>query len=306
MKTSTAARASMLFGFVAGCDPSVPTRDPPTEEDFIVRVRGVPFVQFTGGTFTMGREGSDYASPPTEVKVRPFQIMKTEVTVGMYFECVREGACTTSSPPFNVCSYDSIETDGLEAVADLPMNCVDWTQAKQFAAWFGQGARLPTEAEWEFAATNGTRRPYPWGTAFPSCEVVVRGPDSLEEENGPHCRDWIEPVCSRPAGNTPGPRVLCDMLGNVGELVEDEFHPAYDCDYPLLPTDERPFCPPGTRIPADGSAWNHPPIAEAWRVARGPSFRNMDPRTTVTDRSAGSTRFGGETSGFRLARDDGW
>src|SRR5262249_54037117 len=124
-----------------------------------------------------------------------------------------------------------------------PVNCVSWDDAIQFARF--AGARLPTEAEWEFAARGeGKSVKYPWGSEPPTCRRTVM----LSDGNVPGCgEDSTWPACSKPTGNTA--QGLCDMTGNVWEWVQDEFHPSY------------------VGAPADARAWES---AEATsRVIRG-------------------------------------
>ncbi|MFN3197829.1 MAG: formylglycine-generating enzyme family protein [Bradymonadia bacterium] len=87
-----------------------------------------------------------------------------------------------------------------------------WVEGYDCAGW-----RLPTEAEWEYAARGqGRGVRYPWGNEAPSCERVVFGedPDDLSCE-----RRSLWPVCSRPSGNTP--QGICDMGGNGWEWTYD-------------------------------------------------------------------------------------
>ncbi len=94
-----------------------------------------------------------------------------------------------------------------------PVVCVDWTQATAYAKWVG--GRLPTEAEWEYAARSGGRdQEYPWGNQKATCNHAIMA------DGGDGCgRDSTWPVCSKPAGNTA--QGLCDMSGNVWEWVSD-------------------------------------------------------------------------------------
>jgi formylglycine-generating enzyme len=222
------------------------------------------WVAIKGGTFRMGADdaGADPdSSPVREVAVGDFQASRTLVTVEQYAECVSR--CRCSRPridlePRRFCNW------GMEGREKHPINCVTWRQAKEFAAF--KGARLLTEAEWEYAATSGGDHesfPYPWGTAAPSCGVVVMY--DAQASQTPHgCgRGGTMPVCS--GGNTPSG--LCDMAGNVWQWMEDVYRPSY------------------AGAPADGSAVDGPGDK---RVLRGGSFVVVNPKSfRGTHRAAG-------------------
>lgn len=95
-------------------------------------------------------------SPPGEMilieSARPFYLGKTEVTVAAYRACVDAGACTAAAPGRD-CNGAAQGRD------DHPINCVDHAQAEAYCTWIG--GRLPTDAEWQYAAC-GSDGKLPW------------------------------------------------------------------------------------------------------------------------------------------------
>ncbi len=174
---------------------------------------GIEWVRMSGGSFQMGSIGGERDERPVRtVKLKSFAISKTEVTVGQYRACVQAGVC--SAPlAFDECNWDKPDRD------DHPINCVDWAQASTFAQW--AGGRLPSEAEWEYAArSQGRQQTYPWGEAKADCSRAVMRDG---EKRGCGRGDVTFPVCTRPEGNTA--QGLCDMAGNAWEWVEDWYGP---------------------------------------------------------------------------------
>jgi len=142
-----------------------------------------------------------YEMPATPVLLRPFWILRNEVTEGAYAIFLKE---TERETPDNW----ALEGDG-----DHPVGGVGRTNAKAYCAWLG--GHLPLEVQWEYAARSGGEDiEYPWGNEPPSPELAILG-DHRHSEG----RSW--PVCSKPAGNTK--QGLCDMAGNVWEYVDDGF-----------------------------------------------------------------------------------
>jgi formylglycine-generating enzyme len=109
-------------------------------------------------------------------------------------------------------------TDDVGANENKPINCIDWTKAFAFCAW--DGGRLPSEAEWEFAAAGGDQnRLYAWGSPTPDCSYA-------NMNNGELCAgDKVAPVVvgSTPKGN--GRWGHRDLTGNVGEWILDLYAP---------------------------------------------------------------------------------
>jgi formylglycine-generating enzyme len=226
-----------------------------------------------GGTFQMGRSGDIATSPVHEVSVPSFEMSRTEVTVKQYEECQDAGAC--SSPERSNLPNCNFVMSGHEG---YPMDCVTWQQAVDFCAW--AGGRLPSEAEWEYAARGGGQDiQYPWGNEKATCCYAVMAEADGEGPGG--CDTWSTwKPCSKVAGNTA--QGLCDMAGNVWEWVQDWIHNDY------------------AGAPTDGSAWEVPIGAE--RVVRGGHFGSGRIFIRVTERGSrepNSWEFGG---GFRCAR----
>ena len=139
------------------------------------------------GTFDMGSDtGGSEEQPVHSVTVQSFEMMDTEVTVELYRQCVDDHACTKPGTE-NLCNWKVSGRD------DHPINCVDWQQAVEFCRW--AGGRLPTEAEWEYAArSRGQDILYPWGNDLPTC--------SLANHSGCENQTWA--ACNTTAGNTTG------------------------------------------------------------------------------------------------------
>lgn len=254
--------------------------------DPVELARTIEWVTIPGGTFQMGTTdmGQEFlnAKPVHQVTVKTFQMSKTHVTVAQYAECVSKGACTVP----DIGKYCNWGVSGRE---NHPVTCVDWNQANQYAKF--KGARLPTEAEWEYAATSGGKnQKYPWGNEKPTCErAIMFGRDDgffgfLSTYFG--CgKDSTWPVCSKPLGNTE--QGLCDMAGNASQLVQDRYHSSYDGS----PDDGSAF---------DTTAGNN---FDYYRLTRGGTFLDQkdlllrsEHRTVISP----NERYSGVS--FRLAR----
>jgi formylglycine-generating enzyme required for sulfatase activity len=107
-----------------------------------------------GGSFLMGSdEGDTISKPPHYVTVQPFFMDRTEVTNQEYAEFVKATG-QVSPPSWKERVYPEDE-------ASFPVTGITWYEASEYAVW--KGMRLPTEAEWEFAARGTDGRTYPWG-----------------------------------------------------------------------------------------------------------------------------------------------
>jgi serine/threonine-protein kinase len=179
-------------------------------------------VYVPSGAFMMG-SGSDapdayeIEQPQHEVRLDAFWIDQTEVTNVQYNTCVEEGGCNV----LNVAEETSESED------DFPVVNVSWQDAFDYCKW--GGGRLPTEAEWEYAARGWDSLIYPWGNDFDGTKL------NYCDANCP--LDWRDveqadgfattaPVGSfSPVGDSwVG---AADMAGNVWEWVADWYGPHY-------------------------------------------------------------------------------
>lgn len=213
-------------------------------------------VGLAGGTFLMGDEGPlaypQEEGPVREATVRPFALGATTVTVaqfaafvlatghrteaethgdslvfsGLLEEQLREASPAVAETPWwrqvaGACWHrPEGPGSGVAGREDRPVTHVSQRDAEAYADWVG--ARLPTEAEWEFAARGGLhQQPYPWGG--------VREPDGVPRMNtfpGDFPDGPAGPVGTVPAADfPPNGYGLHNMTGNVWEWTSGTFSP---------------------------------------------------------------------------------
>lgn len=167
-------------------------------------VEAAEMVKVPEGCFLMGSVITD-GQPPAEVCFdRPFWIDRYEVTRAQYRLCVTAGGC---SPAPLEASYTYRDTQ--------PVNNILWQEARTYCEW--RGAKLPTEAEWEYAARGPDGLVFPWGDQFvPENAIYVANPVAEPHDVGERSPDSFSWVGA------------ADMSGNVWEWVST----AYDTDPP--------------------------------------------------------------------------
>jgi formylglycine-generating enzyme required for sulfatase activity len=175
------------------------------------------FVVIPAGSFMMGSERNSVERPVHRVIfARPFDLGRTEVTFREWDACVADGGCNAYRP--------ADQGWGREM---RPAINVSWDDAQGYVAWLsrkmGTDCRLPSEAEWEYAARAGTTTEY----ALPSPD----GSDDIAGKRLANCSDcgseWDLRQTATVARFPPNTWGLHDMHGNVFEWVEDCWHESY-------------------------------------------------------------------------------
>jgi len=163
-------------------------------------------VKIPAGIFLMGSltgRGNTEEMPAHEAIVASFFLDKTEVTQEAFLKCSDAGACKRPSNEHRFCN---LRFEGREK---HPVNCIDLHQATAYCKFVGK--RVPTEREWEYAASGGSeRRPFSWGS-----EPANRRNACYEHPFG-SCVVGQYP---------PGAFGLYDMSGNVWEWTATRFRP---------------------------------------------------------------------------------
>jgi formylglycine-generating enzyme len=254
-----------------------------------------------GGGFQMGTDdGMPFEGPVHRVTVRPFWIDEHEVTVaefGRFIEAtnyVTEAEKYEWSLVFDVktgewgrvegANWKHPEGGGATPRPDEPVVQVSWNDANAYAKWAGK--RLPTEAEWEFAARGGlTGKQYAWGDELrPGGKPVANWwqgpfPDTNTAEDGFAARAKVASFQSNGYG-------LYDVAGNVWEWTADRYSEVY---YIHSPSED-------AKGPASG----------AERSMRGGSWmcaENFCSNYRVAARSHATPDSGMNNLGFRCVKD---
>jgi len=256
--------------------PQVPTATPPTQATASVesaptsapaRAATSPaaaaapsMVELPGGSFRMGSTNDPAERPAHAVTVAPFLLAAHATTVSEWQQCVDANACPAVS----------------KGRPDEPVTNVSWDDARAYAAWLSgvtkQPYRLPTEAEWEYAARAGTETRYAWGNA------IVPGKVSCKGCAGPVSLQYPPRVDAYP----PNAFGFLAMGGGASEWVADCWHRTYQ------------------GAPRDSSVWDAPNCRE--RVLRGGSWMEDASAIRPASRQSYDASVRYPTHGLRLAQ----
>jgi formylglycine-generating enzyme required for sulfatase activity len=220
------------------------------------------------GQFSMGSPDNESDRQMSESPQHPvtiataFALSRFEVTFADWDVCVAARACR--------------QAEDIWGRDEMPVINVSWVDAKQYTRWLsqllGREYRLPTEAEWEYAARAGAKTRYFWGPDVGVGRANCDGCDNY----------WLQQT-TRVGSFKPNGFGLYDVHGNVWEWVEDVWHNSYE------------------EAPTDGSAW----LAGGdpkYRVVRGGSWHNDDTLIRAAIRFPRNMNVRFDTLGFRVAR----
>ena len=234
-----------LAFLIAACGQKAPVGVGQTSEQVKEKTSStdsMKMVLLPAGSFQMGglnEKAQPDEEPDHKVTLKGFWIDQTEVTNAQYAKCVQAGNCEVPNELKSATHADYFTN---AEYADFPVVYVTWNDADTYCKWAGR--RLPTEAEWEYAARGSELRNYPWGDTDPTNETANFGYQNKDTAK----------VGSYPKGASPFG--ILDMAGNVWEWVADYYSQTYYQNSPA----ENPTGPDkpgvnGLRMTIRGGSW---------------------------------------------------
>jgi formylglycine-generating enzyme required for sulfatase activity/class 3 adenylate cyclase len=252
-KSDSASALQSAAPQVAVIRPAPPSSAQPTVEPEMVTL--------LGGKFAMGSNNDPSERPIHQVDIKPFALSKFPITVGQWKQCVAANACVGG-----VTGDDD----------DAPVTNVSWSDTQKYTEWLSQVTqktfRLPSEAEWEYAARGGVHTKYWWGDQIQPGMVNCNG-----------CNEAYDAVKPTKVGSfKPNPFGLYDMGGGVDQWVADCWHKNYQ------------------GAPVDGSPWLDADCSS--HVLRSGSWRSDPNYVRPSSRNYYDTNARNQTLGFRVAQ----
>lgn len=228
-------------------------------------------VNLSATTFQMGSNtGEPDERPVHNVNLSQFSIDIYEVTNAQYDSCIKAGRCSPAHYEDGKCfiwtskGFTKIIIPIKYRHPDLPVTCVSWYQANQYCKY--KGKRLPTEAQWEYAAGGGKDILYSWGNDKPTsnnCGISNDGPKKV-------------------GSFKPNSFGIYDMTGNVWEWVFDN----YSADYYSVSEEKDPL---GPRV-------------GQYHVIRGGGWYSNYKQLRIRNRHWFDPNYGEASIGFRCAK----
>jgi formylglycine-generating enzyme required for sulfatase activity len=293
--TVRGALGAILFAVALGSGQAEELSDREFQECRVCPVMiGIP-----AGTFLMGSPANesgrfDSEGPQHEVAIKAFALGKYDVTSDEFLTFLKETGYRPAPCNPTLGMGWGLLRGGSPYQGDMPRwpaVCLDWRDAEKYIGWLNGKVRaehpesarasgpyrLPTEAEWEYAARGGTKTARWWGDGIGMGNANCNGCGS----------PWDNRLFADVDSFAPNPFGLYGVLGNAWQWTADCWHPNYD------------------GAPTDGSAWTAPDCDK--HVMRGGSWHNL-PVFVRSAARVGAGRSGDESdysglAGFRVARD---
>lgn len=228
-------------------------------------VGNIEWIQVEGGTFEMGsNDGYGNEKPVRSVQVRPFFMSATKVTFDQY-----DAFC-------NATGRKRLDDNGWGR-GKMPVYNVSWDEANAYCQWLSDQledtVRLPSEAEFEFAARGGMK----------SGGHIYSGSDYVDDVAW-----FVGNSKGRPhevGGRMPDELGFYDLSGDVWEWCADWYHTSYD------------------GAPTDSKAWNEEDPNTPYHAVRGGGWDCSSTNCRVSVRNAGNSSGWVNFAGFRLVRE---
>ncbi len=253
---------------------------------------GMPMILIPAGTFLMGSDATQFRAgsdemPAHEVTLDPFYIDKYEVNVEQYARFLNrigtyDNACnnTDCAWPQHIAGFSYLAEEdvgdgtlqyfAVTGYSNYPINQVSWDGADLYCQ--SVGARLPSEAEWEYAARGTDGRTYPWGNVSDRSKAIYNNEEF----------EALQPVDALPEGASPFG--VFGMAGSMWEWTSDWYNDLY---YQNSPTENPQGPETGLNKVTRGGAW--------------PANNEAD-RVRSANRNSFAPDFISSTIGFRCAR----
>jgi formylglycine-generating enzyme required for sulfatase activity len=229
-------------------------------------------IQIPAGSFTMGsKSGDPDEAPEHSVSLSAFSIDKTEVTAAQYDSCVRAGACTAAHYTDGTCEiwtnsgFSRVRVPDKLRSPTYPVVCVTWYQAQSYCRY--KSKRLPTEAQWEYAALARRKGGYTWGDLPPNSSRCISAQQMHPAAVGSY---------------PPNGFGISDMTGNVWEWSADRYANDYYGASPAMD-------PAG-------------PDVGQYRVVRGGGWYSTPTQLRIKNRQWFEPNFSEVSLGFRCVR----